>query len=139
MDLSGTRGPVARKLEQLSTRTLRTLERIVAELNEASGEQDVRSTWVYPHEEEVSAWRIALAIFTPVPIEKQQVELLFEGNKLVSWETRAAPVVPTTSAYGYQNSYQDPFPSMTFPPSTRRRIQSTTRRDTPTTTTSGHP
>ncbi len=46
VDLSETRGPVARKLEQLSTRTLRSLERFVAELDEASGEQGVRSTWV---------------------------------------------------------------------------------------------
>ena len=102
VDLSETRGPVARKLEELSTRTLRTLERFVAELDEASGEQGVRSTWVYPHEE-----------FSWIPLEflYKEVELLFEGNKLVSWETRRLPSVPTTGTY----VYRDPFPSPMFP------------------------
>ncbi len=104
VDLSETRGPVARKLEQLSTRTLRSLERFVAELDEASGEQGVRSTWVYPHEE--FSW------MPQVGVVKKEVELLFDGNKLVSWETRRLPSVPTTGTY----IYRDPFPStMTFP------------------------
>jgi hypothetical protein len=105
VDLSETRGPVAQRLEQLSTRTLRTLERFVAELGEASGEQGVRSTWVYPHEER--SWT-----GPPGLVVKKEVELLFEGNELVGWETRPAPTVPTTGTY----SYQSPFPpTMTFP------------------------
>ncbi len=90
VDLSETRGPVARKIEELSTRTLRTLERFVAELDEASGEQGVRSTWVYPHEE--FSWM-------PLDVVKKEVELLFEGNKLVSWNSRTLPSVPGTSTY----------------------------------------
>ncbi len=104
VDLSETRGPVAQKLEQLSTQTLRTLERFVAELDEASGEQGVRSTWVYPHEE-VSWWP------EDPWVVKKEVELLFDGNKLVSWETRRLPSVPTTGTY----VYRDPFPSPMFP------------------------
>ncbi len=96
VDLSETRSPVARKLEELGTRTLRSLERFVAELDEANGEQGVRSTWVYPH--------IGIA-------QNNDVELLFEGNRLVSWETRPAPVVPTTGTY----VYSDPFPTSLFP------------------------
>ena len=104
VDLSETRGPVARELEQSSTETLRSLERFVAELDEASGERGVRSTWVYPHEE-----------FSWMPSDpwvlKKEVELLFEGNELVSWETRPAPFVPTTGTY----VYSAPFPSPMFP------------------------
>ena len=112
VELSETRGPVAQKLKQLSTATLRSLERFVAELNEgARGEQGVRSSWVYPHEE--FSWR------GPRRVVKKEVELLFEGNKLVSWETRRLPSVPTTGRYGYQNPFpsrKNPFPSrMIFP------------------------
>ena len=103
VELSETRGLVARRLEELATRTLHTLERFVAELDAASGEQGIRSIWVYPHKE--FDW-IAL------DIAKKEVELLFEGNELVSWETRSAPSVPSTGTYFYQS----PYPStMTFP------------------------
>lgn len=119
-DLSDTRGPVAQKLEQLSTETLRSPERFVAELDEASSEQGVRSTWVYPHEEYDGAWWLLGAVpfvgwvfvLDGAHLDKQEVYLRFEGNELVSWETRPAPSVPTTGTY----VYQDPFPStMTFP------------------------
>ena len=42
---------------------------------------------------------------------KKKVELLFEGDKLVSWETRDAPSVPRKGTY----VYSDPFPKPTFP------------------------
>ncbi len=102
VELSETRGSVARELEQSSTETLRRLERFVAELDEASSEQGVRSTWVYQYKE--NNW-IGGSL-----LEKHEVELLFDGNKLVSWETRRLP--STTGTYFYQS----PFPStMTFP------------------------
>ena len=117
VDLSETRSPVARKLEQSSTQTLRSLEGFVAELDEASGEQGVTSTWVYPHEE-VSVALVLLSIplfgfplFSGGHVVKHEVELLFEGNKLVSWETRRLPSVPTSGTYGYYN----PFPTTMFP------------------------
>ena len=92
-----------------------------ADLSETRGEQGVTSTWVYPHEEVVGAWwfvyPLSILLFG-VPflddahVEKHEVDLLFEGNKLVSWETRPAPSAPKTGAYSYQN----PFPStMTYP------------------------
>ncbi len=99
VDLSETRGPVARKLEQWSTETLRSLERFVAELDEASSVQGVRSTWVYPHEE--VSWA------GPEFVVKKEVALLFEGNEGVRWETRLAPSVPATGTYVYQNPTHD--------------------------------
>ena len=85
---SETRGSVGRKLEESSTQTLGSLEAFVAELEEASGEPGVRSTWIYSYEN----------VFGKV-----EVDLLFAGNKLVSWETRrlespttySSPSVPT--------------------------------------------
>ncbi len=100
--LSETRGLVAQELEESSTETLHSLERFVAELDEASGEQGVRSTWVYSHEE--FGWMAGNVI------ERWAVELLFEGNKLVSWEMRPDPFPPTTGMY----VYRDPFPSPMF-------------------------
>ncbi len=121
VDLSETRSPVARKLEELGTRTLRSLERFVAELDEANGEQGVRSTWVYPHEEVdgnlvlPSILLLGLPLIDGGHIQKHEVELLFEGNKLVSWETRRLPSVPTSGTYGYYN----PFPTTMFPHSSK--------------------
>ena len=80
---SETLGPVERKLEQSSTRTLGSLEAFVAELDEASSEQGFRSTWIY-----------STADF----FGNMEVELLFAGNKLVSWETRRLPSPTTNSA-----------------------------------------
>ncbi len=101
--LSETRGSVERKLEESTTLTLRSLEAFVAELVVASGEQGVRSTWVYPYEE--------LSWMGNNFIVKKEVELLFEGNKLASWETRLVPFVPTTDT-SFDNSMSDwdPFP-----------------------------
>ena len=93
---------MSRKLEESSTQTLGSLEGFVAELIEARGSEGVASTWVYPHEE--FSWM-------PLALLKKEVELLFDGSKLVSWETRRRPPVATTGTYGYQ----DPFPAMTFP------------------------
>ena len=120
VDLSETRGPVARKLEQSSTQTLRSLEEFLVELDEARGGEGVVSTWVYPHEEAHWGEVVILAILPmagwlllsgDAHIEKQEVELLFEGNKLASWETRPAPSVPTMGTYYV---YQNPFPSTSF-------------------------
>ena len=118
VDQSETRGPAARKLERSSTQVLGSLEGFVAELDEAPGE-GVASTWVYPHEE-VVAWRVVALIPLSIPwlgfpflldmhIKKLEVELVFDGNKLVSWETRPAPSVPTTGTSVYWS------PPMTFP------------------------
>ena len=91
---SETRGPVELKLEESSAQTLSSLEAFVAELDEASGEQGVRSTWIYSYEH--FWWG------------SREVELFFAGNKLTRWETRS---LPSTGP-----GYQDPFPStMTFP------------------------
>jgi outer membrane protein assembly factor BamE (lipoprotein component of BamABCDE complex) len=108
-DLSHPLGTAARKLEQSSTHTLGSLEGFVAELDEASGEQGVRSTWVYPHEERAWNWFGGAS-----RIEKHKVDLLFDGNKLVSWETRLVPLTFTPSS-------GDPFSSKTFDPNEMSR------------------
>ena len=111
VDVSETRGPVARDLERLSTRTLRALRWFVAELDDASGEQGVLWTWVYPHQE--FSW------VAPGNVAQYEVDLLFEGNELISWETRRLPFVPTTYDYGYSN----PFPSTNWPNYSQKDIQ----------------
>ncbi len=98
--LSETLGPVSRKLEQSSTQTLGSLEELVAVL--ASSGQGVRSTWVYSHKE--YGWMAGNII------ERWKVELLFEGNKLASWEMSPDPYPPATGT----SSYSDPFPSTSF-------------------------
>ena len=90
--VSETRGPVELKLEESSTQALGSLETFVAELDEASGEQGVRSTWIYP--------------YNNFMLGNMEVELFFAGNKLTRWETRRLPSTGT--------GYQATFPSTSF-------------------------
>ncbi len=83
--VSETRGPVELKLEEPSAQTLSSLEAFVAELDEANGEQSVRSTWIYPYTDFMG---------------NMEVELFFAGNKLTGWETRRLPSTGT----GYQST-----------------------------------
>jgi hypothetical protein len=101
VDLSETRGSVARELKKSSTETLHSLERFVVELDEASGEQGVRSTWIYEHQE--FGW------MDNNVIERWAVELLFEGNKLVSWEIRPAPYPLPKGWHHWDNPFSPPF------------------------------
>ena len=118
---SDTGGPVARELKESSTQTLLDLEWFVAELDRASGEHSALSTWVYPHEE--ARWfsypgsilLFGLPLIDSAHLEKQEIDLIFEGNQLVSWETRVL-----SRAFENLNSentyvYQNPFPSNPFP------------------------
>jgi len=119
VDLSEPLGPVAQRLEESSAQALRRLEEFIAELDDASSEHGAVSTWVYPHEEaKWFSYPLAILLFG-MPfwgddhLEKQQVDLLFEGNKLASWKKR----VVRTAFKGWgegQGVYHDPFPSTTF-------------------------
>ncbi|MCZ6714898.1 MAG: hypothetical protein O7B29_13220 [Deltaproteobacteria bacterium] len=119
-------GPMARKLEQLSTQSLRNLEGFVTELDMASREHAAVSIWAYPHEE--ARWfsypgsilLLGIPFIADDYLEMREVELLFQGGRLLSWENRVLrspfqSLLQGQNGYlGYGNQsygYQAPFPS----------------------------
>ena len=115
---------MAQKLAQLSTQTDRDLELFARELHEATREQGDVSVWVYPHEE--TRWFSypgSILLFGPPLffddyLEKQEIELLFRGNKLSSWANRVVsrPFEGLQNPNGYQGTaYQTPSTNTWFP------------------------